>query len=158
MRKFVLCGIVAVSLAMTTGQEAKAWVNWKFGVGLGWQWQSGGNNLLWGLARGAQVPGPEFYGFPGGGFDGGFGDHHGGFHYDGGHHGGHASAMPYAAPVIASPLPAGPASSDAPSLTVSPAQTTYWYGANPYHTVGFGAYPSATYYPSYYTAPYYYGR
>lgn len=139
MNKFILSGMMALGLAMASGQEAKAWVNFKFGVGLNWHWQSGGNNFLWGLARGGQVPGPEAFGYPGGGFHPGMG-HGQEFPFS-------TSAVPVApaAPAVASPA--------APSAT--PAQQAYWYGGNPYHTVGF----SPSYYtPNYYAPSYWYGR
>ena len=70
MKKFVVMGALAVALAVCSHQEASAWVNAKFGVGLNWAYQSGGNNLLWGVYRNGQPPaccdgpgcGPGFYG------------------------------------------------------------------------------------------------
>lgn len=62
MKKMALLGILALTFAVVGEQKASAWTNFKFGVGLNWNWQSGGNNLLWGAARGSQVPGAEYFG------------------------------------------------------------------------------------------------
>jgi hypothetical protein len=65
MKKFVAMGALALILAACSQQEASAWINSKFGVGLNWSWQSGGNNLAWGVFRNGQPPacdGPGFYG------------------------------------------------------------------------------------------------
>ena len=67
MRKAFFLGLTALGLALASGQEAKAWTNFKFSAGVNWQWQSGDNCLLWGLFRNGQVPGPEafqHYGYP----------------------------------------------------------------------------------------------
>jgi len=67
MKKMALLGILALTIAVLGEQKASAWTNFKFGVGLNWQWQSGGNNLLWGAAHGSQPPGAEQFGefYPG---------------------------------------------------------------------------------------------
>ncbi len=57
MRKFTLLGLTALALAAMSFEPASAWINFKFGVGLNWNWQSGGNNTLWGLFRNGQPPG-----------------------------------------------------------------------------------------------------
>jgi hypothetical protein len=62
MKRIVLAGLVAVGMMAIGQQHASAWVNSKFGVGLNWDVQSGGNNLLWGLWRNGQPPGPEAFG------------------------------------------------------------------------------------------------
>jgi hypothetical protein len=64
MKKIVLAGLIAVSLVALSQQQASAWVNSRFGVGLNWERQSGGNNFGWGAWRNGQPPGPE--GFAGG--------------------------------------------------------------------------------------------
>jgi hypothetical protein len=56
MKKFVAMGALALILAACSQQEASAWINCKFGVGLNWAWQSGGNNLAWGVFRNGQPP------------------------------------------------------------------------------------------------------
>jgi len=73
MKKILGLGLLAVCLAMSE-RPASAWVNSKFGIGLNWNWQSGGNNFLWGLFRNGQPPGPGCDGPCGPGFGGaGFG-------------------------------------------------------------------------------------
>jgi hypothetical protein len=73
MKKFVLLGALAVAVAALAQEEASAWTNCKFGIGLNWEHSSGGNNLLWGVFRNGQVPPPPvpfdghgFYPAPGG--------------------------------------------------------------------------------------------
>ena len=128
MRKPFLLGLAALGLALASGQEAKAWVNFKFSAGINWQWQSGDNTVLWGLFRNGQVPCPD-----------GFGPH-----------GYPPSTFPYfgsAAPVgpsttsptLATPAPAGPS-----------ATHTGWYGGNPYYTTGYTPSSSNYAYPSNY--------
>jgi hypothetical protein len=62
MKKIVLAGLVALSVMAISQQQASAWVNSKFGVGLNWDVQSGGNQFLWGAWRNGQPPGPEGFG------------------------------------------------------------------------------------------------
>jgi len=71
MKKIVFAGLVAVCVMAISHQQASAWVNTRFGVGLNWELQSGGNNFLWGAWRNGQPPGPEAFG--GGGGGGGYG-------------------------------------------------------------------------------------
>ena len=70
MKKFLTTGILALTLAALSTQDAPAWLNWKFGVGMNMGWQSGGNNTLWGLFRNGQPPAPDICcgGGPGGVF------------------------------------------------------------------------------------------
>ena len=97
MKKIVFAGLLAISAMAIPQQQASAWVNSKFSVGLNWDMQSGGNNLLWGAWRNGQPPGPEAFG-GGGGYGGGFG----GGGYGGGGFGGPAYGMPTHNPI---PLP-----------------------------------------------------
>lgn len=69
MKKVLATGLLAICLIAATQQQASAWVNSRFGVGLNWDYSSGGNSFGWGLARNGQPPGPE-------GFGGGFGGGH----------------------------------------------------------------------------------
>jgi hypothetical protein len=62
MKKIVFAALVAVSVMALSHQQASAWVNSKFGVGLNWDLQSGGNNFLWGAWKNGQPPGPEAFG------------------------------------------------------------------------------------------------
>ncbi len=67
MRKILVFGALALGLALGSEQTASAWVNFKFGAGINWNYQSGGNNTLWGLFRNGQPPGPDGQQFgPGG--------------------------------------------------------------------------------------------
>jgi hypothetical protein len=62
MKKVLAIGILAVTALAFSQQQASAWVNTRFGVGLNWEYQSGGNNFLWGAYRNGQPPGPETFG------------------------------------------------------------------------------------------------
>lgn len=148
MRKAFFLGLTALGLALASGQEAKAWTNFKFSAGVNWQWQSGDNCLLWGLFRNGQVPGPEafqHYGYPP-----------------------HGSTFPFFGAAPAAPAATTPTNAN-PSSTSVPAQQTGWYGGNPYYTTGYTpynptyAYPTdygfgAGYYGGYYYPSYWYGR
>lgn len=61
MKKILALGVLTLGLFAATERPAQAWVNSKFGIGLNWHLQSGGNNFLWGLFRNGQVPGPETF-------------------------------------------------------------------------------------------------
>ena len=67
MKKIILAGLVAISALAITQQEASAWINSRFGVGLNWDLQTGGNSFLWGAWRNGQQPGPEAFGAGGAG-------------------------------------------------------------------------------------------
>lgn len=58
MTKILPIGMLTLFLALAAHQQASAWINSRFGVGFNWSWQSGGNNLLWGLLRDGQPPAP----------------------------------------------------------------------------------------------------
>src|SRR5262245_45826645 len=60
MKKLLIMGALAISALALSQQQASAWVNARFGVGLNWHWQSGGNSFGWGLFTGGQPPGPDF--------------------------------------------------------------------------------------------------
>jgi hypothetical protein len=68
MKKFLVLSVATVTLLALSGQRASAWKQIKFGVGLNLEGSSGGNNLLWGLAKGQQPPAQGF----GGGYPGAF--------------------------------------------------------------------------------------
>jgi hypothetical protein len=61
MKKILPISLLALCCAMVVEERASAWVNSRFGIGANWSWQSGGNNLLWGLFRDGQPCGPDFY-------------------------------------------------------------------------------------------------
>ena len=58
MKKFLVIGALALAVAACAEDQANAWVNAKFGVGLNVSLQSGGNNVMWGLFRNGQPPVP----------------------------------------------------------------------------------------------------
>ena len=134
MKKIVLTGLVAISMMALSQQEASAWINSKFSVGLNWEAQSGGNNLLWGGWKNGQPPAPE-----------GFGS---GPSYGGQSYGGPAQQFYAPAPSSHSYAPMPQGSFDAP------AQPFAGQYASPYQ---FANYPRQVYY---YPAPtyYYYAR
>ena len=67
MKRILTLGVLALGLVLGSQQQASAWVNFKFGAGVNWNWQSGNNCVLWGLWHGGEVPGPEYFGgCPGG--------------------------------------------------------------------------------------------
>src|SRR5262245_35413722 len=48
MKKFLTAGLVASALMLASHQQVSAWTNFRFGIGLNVEWQSGGNSFLWG--------------------------------------------------------------------------------------------------------------
>jgi hypothetical protein len=60
MKKILLASLLALGVLSLSQQQASAWVNAKFGVGLNFAWQSGGNCFLWGLAKGEPHPGSAY--------------------------------------------------------------------------------------------------
>lgn len=65
MKKMIAVGLVALGMVLAQERQAQAWSKFNFGVGLNLGWEGGGNNLLWGLARGQNVPGAGPLGGPG---------------------------------------------------------------------------------------------
>ena len=61
MKKIALAGLVAFALVAISQQQASAWTNTKFGIGLNFERQSGGNSAIWGLWRNGQPPGPDSF-------------------------------------------------------------------------------------------------
>jgi len=60
MKKLLLTSIFGLLCACATQQQASAWINSKFGMGMNWSWQSGGNSLGYGLFRDGQPGGADF--------------------------------------------------------------------------------------------------
>ena len=108
MKKLVASGLLAVALLATSQQQASAWINARFGIGMNWEFSSGNNCLLGGLWSNGQAPGPMNFQphWANGGdcYVGGFG------------HPGHAAA-PYAAPY---------------QYAAQPYAAPYQYAAQPY--------------------------
>jgi hypothetical protein len=66
MKKVTILSALAVAALALTCQDAFAWKQFKFGVGMNLEGSAGGNNLLWGLYKSQQPPSPGYGGFPGG--------------------------------------------------------------------------------------------
>src|SRR5437660_814339 len=62
MKKVLSIGLLTLCALAISERPAHAWVNAKFSVGLNWALQSGNNNILWGVFKNGQVPGPEAFG------------------------------------------------------------------------------------------------
>src|SRR5947209_1125671 len=56
MKKILYVSLLALGILSLSQQQASAWINAKFGIGMNFGWQSGGNCVLWGLAQGQQPP------------------------------------------------------------------------------------------------------
>jgi hypothetical protein len=145
MKKLLSIGLLTVCALALSEHQAHAWVNAKFSIGLNWHVQSANNNVLWGLWKNGQVPGPEAFGGGGGGpFPQGVGP---------------GPMMP---PAGAFPYfgsgPQGYPSETPPPPQASPQQAYYgMQNANPYQAVSYQ--PNNYYYPNYYYPIYqqYYG-
>jgi len=61
MKNILFVGALALTTACMSGEQASAWINSQFGVGLNWNWASGGNSFGYGLIRDGQPGGAEFY-------------------------------------------------------------------------------------------------
>ena len=144
MTKILTAGLLAIALIAMSQQQASAWTNSKFGIGLNWERQSGANNFFWGAWKNGQVPGPEAFGQPGGGYM----PQGGGFPYFGTGPQGYPQGMPQAFPT-----------QTAPPQTALHQQAYYGmaqnYSPNPYQAVSYQ--PNGYYYPNYYYPSYYQG-
>ena len=151
MKKIIVMSFLVVGVIMFAEQQASAWVNSRFGIGLSDHKQSANTSLLWGLWRNGQIPGPDMGG-------------QGGSPYGGAPYG-----SPYGGPRFAAsqpgfmPMPSGPgpvahqgAFAD-PYFAGAPYATAPMNYGSPYQ---FANYPRPSYYyPSvYYPSAYYYGN
>ncbi len=59
MKKILALGLLAIAISAVSHQQASAWVNSRFGIGMNIDWSSGGNSLLWGAWRNAQPGGGD---------------------------------------------------------------------------------------------------
>src|SRR5690349_719163 len=66
MKRLFPITVLAIGLLLGSQQQASAWSKFNFGVGFNIGFQGGGNSVLWGMFRGAQVPDA---------YNGGYGDH-----------------------------------------------------------------------------------
>jgi len=144
MNKFLLSAALSLGLALTSQQEAKAWINAKFSIGMNLHWQSGGNQFLWGLWSNGQPPDPFQIGPPPG------------------FHGGPRSDFPFFGQ-----QPQNNQMQPVPAPATAGQQQANWLGSpNPYMPVNYysGNYfaPAGPYTPGYYgyfqAPPYWYGR
>jgi hypothetical protein len=58
MKKMIAAGLLAIGCLAASEQQASAWLNSKFSVGLNWDLQSANNSVLWGMWRNGQIPAP----------------------------------------------------------------------------------------------------
>ncbi|MBI2803738.1 MAG: hypothetical protein HYX68_01980 [Planctomycetes bacterium] len=143
MKKLLSLGLLTVCALAVSERQADAWVNAKFSVGLNWQIQSGNNNVLWGLWKNGQVPGPEAFG------------QQGPFQY--GPQMTPPGVFPYFGSAPQQQMP--PTETQPPPQAVLQKQQQAYYGNmqygayNPYQTVSYQ--PSSYYYPNYYYPSYY---
>ncbi len=64
MKKILAIGVLTICSIAFTQQQASAWINSRFGIGMNWDYQSGGNNFLWGAWRNGQPNGMDPVGGP----------------------------------------------------------------------------------------------
>src|SRR5262249_44722016 len=62
MKKFLLTSVLALPFLAFAHQDASAWHQFKFGVGMNLEGSSGGNSFGWGLWKSQQPPAPGGYG------------------------------------------------------------------------------------------------
>jgi hypothetical protein len=157
MKKFLLLGVSALGLAFVTERPADAWINSKFAIGMNWHWQSGGNNLFWGMFRNSQPPGPDHHhGGHGPAFPGFTPYGNDQFQYFGQNNGQQPQMAPAPNPTLPAATPPPGAMNFAPNLFQAASYTTGGY--NPYVQY----YPMSYYTPGYYgyyqSPSYWYGR
>ncbi len=124
MKKFLLTSVLALPFLAFAHQDASAWHQFKFGVGMNLEGSGGGNSLGWGLWKSQQPPAPG--GFAPGGFGpGGFGGYGPGFM------GSPVNAFPGTGyDIDAGPL--APSTAEPPAALPSGVKKAgYWYGYQP---------------------------
>ena len=123
MKKFLAAGLLAIALIAASQQQASAWVNARFGIGINAGWQSADNCWWWGAFHNGPAPGPIDY-----------------------HHGHHHSyfAPPVYAPYVWVGHPHAHANYPTPGPidSFSMAPTPYTYGPPAYYYY----YPASYYY------------
>jgi hypothetical protein len=154
MKKLLSMGLLTLCALALTQQQAHAWVNAKFSVGLNWHIQSANNNVLWGMWKNGQVPGPEAFGggagpFPSGVGPGPYMTPAGQFPFFGSNPQGTPQSQPASFPAQTAPPP---------TIAAVPQQPYYGMpqngNSNPYQTVSYQQ-NSGYYYPNYYQPNYY---
>lgn len=56
MKKMLLMALLGLGFVMGTESRALAWCKWSWGCGINCAYEGGGNCILWGAIKGAQVP------------------------------------------------------------------------------------------------------
>jgi len=59
MKKVLVLGLLALAASAFSQEQASAWVNSRFGIGLTWDYQAGGNSALFGAFRSNQPGGAD---------------------------------------------------------------------------------------------------
>ena len=57
MKRMIVAGLLALAALVGTQQKASAWCRWNFNAGINWNYEGGGNSLLWGLYQSSPAPG-----------------------------------------------------------------------------------------------------
>ncbi len=146
MKKLLSMSLLTLCALAMTQQQAHAWMNAKFSIGLNWHIQSANNNVLWGLWKNGQVPGPEAFGggaspFPSGVGPGPYMTPPGQYPWFLNNPQGSPQTQPVASPAETAPPP---------TVAGLPPYGNF----NPYQTVSYQQ-NSGYYYPNYYQPNYY---
>jgi hypothetical protein len=64
MNKLSVASLLAIVGIAFAQQQASAWTTTKFGIGMNWEYSSGGNSFFWGLYKNGQPPPPPYTGMP----------------------------------------------------------------------------------------------
>lgn len=59
MKKIIITGLLTLVAMCASQNQASAWCNSRFGVGLNWNYASGGNSFLFGLIKNGQPGGAD---------------------------------------------------------------------------------------------------
>jgi hypothetical protein len=135
MKKFLLTSVLALPFLAFANQDASAWHQWKFGVGMNAEGSGGGNDFLWGVWKSQQPPAPPGYGAPAAGYPGAYG---GGFGAGVGGYGAPVNAFPGMGFDIGAGAPlSAPTTSEPPApLPQGVKKAGYWYGYEPAYYYG----------------------
>jgi hypothetical protein len=145
MKKFLFIGALALAVAAFLQQHVYAWKCANFSVGLNWSYQSGGNNLLWGLYRNGQPGGCDLPNCPVFNYamQHGYQPNGGGYGYPSfGNDHGFEGSFPASAPY----MPPTGAPFKAPAPTPVPGSQAYWYGQPVFQAVNYAPALSDSYY------------
>ncbi len=149
MKKFLAAGALALAVVALSQQQAPAWVNCQFGVGVNWHYQSGGNNFCWGVFRNGQPPGAPDCVNCGPNCPSCF---YKNLHYYGAGPMAHGPDQGFGfgpeGPAMTMPAPAAPAAPVAPAAPTPAAENqVYWFNTPAYRNVNYSpGYPQSGYY------------